>query len=107
MANFAHVGYGGVIDQIVVAEQDYIDEGNLGDPAGWLRYEYDDFYRGRPAVLGGTYDAEHDCFVDPKPYTSWVLDHDTHNWTAPVPYPTDGLQYRWDEATLSWDGPLG
>ena len=42
-----------------------------------------------------------DAFVAPQPYPSWVLDANAQ-WQAPVPYPTDGKMYGWDEATLSW-----
>lgn len=36
------------------------------------------------------------------PYPSWTQSLDTGKWSAPVSYPTDGLQYTWDEDTLSW-----
>lgn len=36
------------------------------------------------------------------PYPSWIKNPDTGKWSAPVPYPTDGLQYEWDEADQSW-----
>lgn len=54
------------------------------------------------AGLGYTYDATRDAFIPPKPYASWVLNEDTCLWDAPVPYPTDGKRYTWDEATTSW-----
>jgi hypothetical protein len=33
----------------------------------------------------------------PKPYTSLVAKHNTHEWEPPVPYPNDGKMYLWDE----------
>lgn len=54
------------------------------------------------AGIGYTYDSGRDAFIPPKPYESWLLDEDTCLWGAPVPYPTDGGMYRWDEDTLSW-----
>ena len=36
------------------------------------------------------------------PYPSWTQSLDTGKWSAPVPYPVDGLQYQWDEADQSW-----
>lgn len=36
------------------------------------------------------------------PYPSWTQNPDTGKWSAPVPYPTDGLKYEWDEADQSW-----
>jgi len=33
---------------------------------------------------------------------SWQFNADTCEFEAPVPYPTTGKPYRWDEPTLSW-----
>jgi hypothetical protein len=35
-----------------------------------------------------------------KPYPSWVWDED--RYVAPVPKPTEGGPWTWDEDTLSW-----
>ena len=59
-------------------------------------------YRKNYAGIGSTFDAERDAFISPKPYASWLLNEDTCNWEAPVPYPDDGNRYQWDEATTSW-----
>jgi hypothetical protein len=39
----------------------------------------------------------------PKPYSSWTLDESTCLWEAPVPYPTDGFTYTWNEADTDWE----
>jgi hypothetical protein len=54
------------------------------------------------AGIGFTYDAQRDAFIPPQPYPSWVLDEDTCLWESPVPYPTDGEMYSWDEASGQW-----
>ena len=59
-----------------------------------LRYNY--------AGIGYTYDTARDAFISPKPYPSWVLNEATCRWVAPVPVPSEGGPWRWDEATLSW-----
>ena len=59
-------------------------------------------FRKNYAGIGYTYDSVIDGFIPPKPYPSWVLDEQTCLWDAPTPYPTDGGQYAWDEATQSW-----
>jgi len=64
------------------------------DQSKALRYNY--------AGIGFTYDSEHDAFIPPKPFDSWVLDEATCLWVAPVAYPEDGGEYTWDEATTSW-----
>jgi hypothetical protein len=58
--------------------------------------------RANYAGLGYTYDAVNDVFYAPQPYPSWTISAPTWQWQAPVPYPTDGKVYVWDEATLSW-----
>jgi hypothetical protein len=59
-------------------------------------------FRKNYAGIGYTYDADRDAFIPPKTFESWVLDEQTCSWNAPVPYPTDGGRYLWDENTLSW-----
>jgi hypothetical protein len=58
--------------------------------------------RANYAGIGYTYDSYHDVFYAHSPYPSWILNTSTWLWEAPVPYPTDGGEYAWDEATLSW-----
>lgn len=59
-------------------------------------------FRKNYAGIGYTYDGVLDAFIPPKPYPSWLLNTTTCQWEAPVPYPTDGKRYYWDDATLSW-----
>lgn len=59
-------------------------------------------FRKNYAGLGYTYDESRDAFIPQRPYPSWVLDEFSCLWDAPVPYPTDGKRYTWDEATTSW-----
>jgi hypothetical protein len=68
----------------------------------WKQTSYNANFRYNYAEIGGTYDVNADAFVDVKPYPSWLLNQQTYSWEAPVPYPTDGLDYTWDENTLSW-----
>jgi hypothetical protein len=55
------------------------------------------------AGIGYTYDAGRDAFIPQRPYPSWVLDEFSCLWNAPVPYPTDGKRYSWNEENLAWD----
>lgn len=59
-------------------------------------------FRKNYAGLGYTYDEIIDGFVPPQPYPSWVLNSFTGLWESPIPYPTDGKRYEWDEDTQSW-----
>jgi hypothetical protein len=59
-------------------------------------------FRKNYAGIGYTYDAQRDAFIQPQPFSSWTLNEDTCLWDPPVPMPTDGQFYHWDEATTSW-----
>jgi hypothetical protein len=75
---------------------------NLGLICKRTSYNATNGYRKNYAGIGYTYDAGRDAFIPPKPYESWVLNEDTCLWGAPVPYPTDGAAYVWDEETVAW-----
>ena len=60
-------------------------------------------FRKNYAGIGYTYDEQRDAFIPQKPYASFVLNDDTCLWEPPVPYPTDGERYLWNEETISWD----
>jgi len=119
MAHFAKIE-NDIVTQVIVAEQDFINSGSVGDPSSWIQTSYNTFggvhydpQTGNPsedqskalrknyAHVGGTYDRNRDAFIAPKPFPSWVLDEATCLWKPPTPMPTDGI-YNWDEATLSW-----
>ena len=74
------------------------------DPAtGNPSFDQSKAFRKNYAAIGYIYDAERDAFMTPKPpYISWILNETTAIWEAPIPYPTDGKSYRWDENTVSW-----
>lgn len=111
MSHFAKIE-GGIVTQVIVAEQDFINSGAVGNAADWVQTSYNTHAgqhpEGRPlrknyAGIGYSYDAGRDAFIPPKPYNSWILDEDTCLWNAPVAYPTDGNRYEWNESTTSWD----
>jgi hypothetical protein len=117
MSHFAKV-VNGIVEEVLVVEQDFIDEGHLGDPSLWIQTSYNTrgglhygqdnlpdggvALRGNYAGIGSIYDKENDVFYLPKPLDSWILNQSTWLWEAPIPYPTDGKDYYWDESTLSW-----
>ena len=54
------------------------------------------------AGVGMIYDKTRDAFYWPQPYPSYILNEDSCIWEAPVPYPTDGQFYVWDETIKAW-----
>ena len=59
-------------------------------------------FRKNYAGIGYTYRPDLDAFVPPQPYPSWILNTETCLWEPPVPYPTDGLSYAWNESIIAW-----
>ena len=117
MSHFAKVE-GGIVTQVIVAEQDFINSGAVGDPASWVQTSYNTYagqhrnggtpLRKNYAGIGMVYDSVRDAFYAPQPFPSWVLDEATCIWNAPVALPSDAgtgeppKAYNWDEATTNW-----
>jgi hypothetical protein len=73
-----------------------------GGYSNWKQTSYNGKIRKNYAGIGYTYDSTRDAFIPPKPFSSWTLNEDTCLWDSPVPYPTNGNRYQWDEATTNW-----
>jgi hypothetical protein len=110
MSHFAKV-VDGKVTQVIVAEPEFFDTFVDSSPGQWIQTSYrtqgGQHPEGRPlrknfAGIGYTYDVVRDAFIPPSLYASWVLDEDTCLWEAPVPMPTDGKIYGWDEAAVAW-----
>jgi hypothetical protein len=59
-------------------------------------------FRKNYAGIGFTYDEQRDAFIPSKPFESWILNEDTCLWESPVPRPSDGAIYTWDESSGVW-----
>lgn len=64
MSHFARVENNTVVE-VIVAEQDFIDSGAVGDPSLWIQTSYTGSIRGCFAGIGFTYDANLDEFIPP------------------------------------------
>jgi hypothetical protein len=109
MSHFAKVNAMGIVEQVIVAEQDFID--TLPDATSWVQTSYNTYGgqhpEGRPfrknyAGIDFRYDPVRDAFIPPQPYPSWSLNEDTCLWESPIPYPNDGKLYDWDDQQLNW-----
>lgn len=114
----------GIVDDVIVADQSFIDSGAVGYPSLWWQTSYNTHgnvhygpdgqpdggvaLRANYAALGYTLDTTVvqdgvvGVFYASQPYPSWILNTQTYYWEAPVPMPTTGGPYYWDEATQSW-----
>lgn len=118
MSHFAKVE-NGIVTQVIVADQDFINSGIVGDYSIWKQTSYNTRgnihygpdgqpdggvpLRANYATIGCIYDEAHDVFYPPKMYNSWVINESTWTWEAPIPEPDDGKLHVWNEETISWD----
>jgi len=100
MSHFAEIK-DGIVHRVIVAEQDFINSGAVGDSFNWVQTSYNHNFRKQFAGTGYTYDKVNDVFVQPQPYPSWTLDSN-HDWQPPIPEPEEGL-HHWNEQTQTWD----
>jgi len=101
MSHFAKINNSNKVTEVIVAEQDFINSGVVGDAFLWVQTSYNGNFRGGYATIGSTWDEVNKVFVAAKPYPSWVL-NETFHWEAPVARPDDDKMYAWDEETTSW-----
>jgi len=117
MSHFAKV-VDGIVVQVIVAEQEFFDTFVDSSPGFWIQTSYntrgnvhygqdnqpDDgiALRGNYAGIGYIYDRENDVFYPPKPFNSWIMNTNTWLWEPPIPHPSDGNSYLWDDDNLTW-----
>jgi len=116
MSHFAHIT-NNIVDQVIVAEQDFID--SLPDPQNWIQTSYNtragvhydpdtgqpdggEALRGNYAGVGYVYDSVNDVFYPQQPFPSWTISGPSWVWTAPVPRPSDKNNYIWSEDQQNW-----
>ena len=102
MSHFAEINSDNIVQRVIVAEQDFINSGLVGDSFNWVQTSYNSNFRKNYAGTGYTYDKVRDAFIAPQPYPSWTLVEATCRWESPIPYPTDDKMYTWDEDTTNW-----
>jgi hypothetical protein len=108
MSHFAKVE-NGIVVQVVVAEQEFIDTGALGH--GFIQTSYNTIggvhtqggtpLRGNYAGVGFTYDATNDVFYAPQPFDNWVM-NSSWLWVPPIAMPVDEYFYTWNQETTAW-----
>ena len=112
MAHFAKVNQG-IVEKVIVAEQDFVDNIVDDSPGEYIQTSYNTYagqhrdggtpLRKNFAGVGYTYDATRDAFIPPQLYPSWTLNETTCVWEPPVAHPNDGNMYEWNETDQQWD----
>ena len=116
MASFAKIGLNNKVIEVLSVVNEVLHDSNgveqevigidfltklTGYPV-WKQTSYNKNIRKNFAGIGYTYDEDRDAFIAPQPFSSWILDEDTCLWEAPIAYPTDSKDYKWNEDTTSW-----
>jgi hypothetical protein len=127
MASFAKIGLNGKVIEVLSVVNEVLHDSNgieqevigidfLTKLTGWAIWKQTSYntiggvhikggtpFRKNHAAIGYIYDEDRDAFIPKKPFNSWILNEDTCRWEAPVAYPQDDNDYKWNEQTLSWD----
>lgn len=123
MAHYAKVLDGKVLN-VIVAEEDFFDTFVDSSAGEWIQTSYNTrggvhyepnsntpsedqskSLRKNFAGIGFHYDGT--GFYAPQPFNSWTFNNTTYLWEAPLPYPTDGNNYLWDEDAYQADNTTG
>ena len=118
MAYFAELDDNNTVTRVLSVDNSYENQGEhflantLGLGGRWVQTSYNTHggvhvnggtpLRKNYAGVGFTFDEQRDAFIPPQPFPSWLLDEDSCLWQPPVPYPSDGQAYVWDEGSLAW-----
>ena len=116
MAYFAQIGLNNKvisvtkIDDSIITDDANIEREDLGvdylqQLTGWhiwKRTWKDGSQRYNFAGKGFTWDDDAEAFIPPKIFDNFILDTETYTYVPPIPYPTDGEHYVWDDKTSQW-----
>lgn len=115
MAHFAEIDENNVVLRVIVidnkdtADANGVEKEHIGAAfcerlfgGAWKQTSYNARFRKRYAGIGHVYREDIDAFVDQQPYPSWTLDANA-DWQPPVPMPTDGKMYFWNELNQLWE----
>ena len=121
MAHYALIDSQNIVTQVITGVDENIIQTDLdGTLVGGSSEAWEEFYQSLPwfvglyckrtsyngkirkryAGIGYFYDEANDVFIAPKPFASWILDHN-FDWQAPKQKPT-GRDWEWDEAKGDW-----
>lgn len=117
MAHFTKLDSNNIVTDVLVIDNSILlkADGNESELKGkqylnsvfgtatWKQTSYNASFRKNYAGVGYTYDSVRDAFIPPKQFDSFILNETTCKYEAPIPYPTDGQIYEWNEDNQTWD----
>ena len=125
MAHYAKV-LEGIVETVIVAEPEFFNNFVDDSPGKWIQTSYNTrggvhyepnsntpssdqskALRKNYAGIGYTYDKTRNAFIPPQQFPSWTLNETTCLWDPPMPQPSDGKAYLWDESLYQSDNTKG
>jgi len=112
MAHYAFLDENNIVTEVITGRDEWeVVEGisdwetYYGNLRGQrcVRTSYNANIRKNYAGISFRYDDDLDAFIPPQPFPSWILDEETAQWEAPIPYPDGDLMYSWNEDITDWE----
>jgi hypothetical protein len=116
VAHFCRLDENNIVQQVIVVDNKDTSDANglekehIGAAfcerlfgGTWKQTSYNANFRKNYAGIGYTYDEQRDAFIPPQRYAGWLLNEQSCQWEPPVPMPTDGQMYSWNEDNQAWD----
>jgi hypothetical protein len=113
MAHFAEIDENNIVLRVIVASQEFIDSGAVGDPSKWIQTSYNT--RRGIHTLGGTpfrknyagpgmiWDPVRDAFYPPKPSDKFTFNEEICDWDFPPKPENDNRRYTWNFRLDQWE----
>ena len=121
MAHFAKLDANNAVLEVLVVNNSDIDNlpfpqseqvgidylNSFLPPATYAQTSYNGNFRVRYAGIGDVFypnctATPYGGFGNTPAYPDFIFDETTCLWIPPVPYPTDGKRYYWDDALHAW-----
>jgi len=113
MGHFAEIDENNIVIRVIVAEQDFIDSGAVGDPSKWIQTSYNT--RRGIHILGGTpfrknyagpgmiWDPVKEAFYSSQPSSRFTFNEETYSWDFPSKPENDIRRYTYNFKLDDWE----
>lgn len=117
MAHFAEIDSNNIVLRVIVVDdENCLDENGLESEqhgavfcsqnfgGTWKQCSYNSNFRKNFPSVGFQYRTDLDAFIEPQPFSKWILNEETAQWEPPIANPsTDDEQYWWNDNVGQWE----
>lgn len=89
-----------IVSNIIEADAKFIYSYSAKNPE--MAIMENDLGSEKVASIGDTYSPEKGLFIPAQPFDSWTYNELENQWISPIEYPSDGIDYWWDEQNKKW-----